>query len=135
MIDHQAALIYTMVLVSASDNNMTDAEMRIIGDNVRDLPAFAGYDHDKLTETLGECAALLGGADGLEETFTRIKAALPARLRETAYALACDVVAADGEASQEELRVLEMIRHRLNIDRLVAAATERGTRARFMTAE
>jgi tellurite resistance protein len=135
MIDHQAALIYTMVLVSASDNNMTDAEMRIIGDNVRDLPAFAGYDHDKLTETLGECAALLGGADGLEETFTRIKAALPARLRETAYALACDVVAADGEASQEELRVLEMIRHRLNIDRLIAAAIERGTRARFMTAE
>ena len=53
MIDHHAALIYTMVLVSASDNNMTDAEMRIIGDNVRDLPAFAGYDHDKLTETLG----------------------------------------------------------------------------------
>jgi tellurite resistance protein len=135
MIDHHAALIYTMVLVSASDNNMTDAEMRIIGDNVRDLPAFAGYDHDKLTETLGECAALLGGADGLEETFTRIKAALPARLRETAYALACDVVAADGEASQEELRVLEMIRHRLAIDRLVAAAIERGTRARFMTAE
>jgi hypothetical protein len=31
--------------------------------------------------------------------------------------------------------VLEMIRHRLAIDRLVAAAIERGTRARFMTAE
>ena len=135
MIDRQAALIYTMVLVSASDRNMSDAEMRIIGDNVRDLPAFAGYDHDKLTQTLGECAALLGGENGLEETFKRIKAALPARLRETAYAMACDVVAADGEASQEELRVLEMIRHRLNIDRLIAAAIERGTRARFMTPE
>ena len=135
MIDHHAALIYTMVLVSASDNNMSDAEMRIIGDNVRDLPAFAGYHHDKLTETLGECAALLGGENGLEETFKRIKTALPARLRETAYAMACDVAAADGEASQEELRVLEMIRHRLNIDRLIAAAIERGARARFMTAE
>jgi tellurite resistance protein len=109
--------------------------MRIIGDNVRDLPAFAGYDHGKLTTTLRECAELLGGKDGIEETFKRIKQALPSRLRETAYALACDVVAADGEASQEELRVLEMIRHRLNIDRLVAAAIERGTRARFMTAE
>ena len=41
MIDHQAALIYTMVLVSAADRNMSDAEMRIIGDNVRDLPVFA----------------------------------------------------------------------------------------------
>src|SRR5258708_27864300 len=108
MIDHQAALIYTMVLVSAADNNMTDAEMRIIGDNVRDLPAFASYDRDKLTRTLGECAALLGKENGLEEAFKTIKAALPAPLRETAYAMACDVVAADGEASQEELRVLEM---------------------------
>jgi tellurite resistance protein len=134
MIDHQAALIYTMVLVSAADRNMSDAELRIIGDNVRDLPAFAGYDHGKLTETLGECAALLDSENGLEEIFTKIKAALPNRLRETAYALACDVVAADGEASQEELRVLEHIRERLKIDRLIATAIERGTRARFMTA-
>jgi tellurite resistance protein len=135
MIDHQAALIYTMVLVSASDSNMSDAEMRIIGDNVRDLPVFAGFDHGRLTKTLGECAELLGSENGIEETFKRIKQALPPRLRETAYAMACDVVAADGEASQEELRVLEMIRHRLNIDRLTAAAIERGTRARFMTVE
>jgi tellurite resistance protein len=134
MIDHQDALIYTMVLVSAADRNMTDAEMRIIGDNVRDLPAFAGYDHDKLTNTLGECAALLGQENGLEEILKRIKEALPTRLRETAYAMACDVVAADGEASQEELRALELIRDRLKIDRLIAAAIERGTRARFMTA-
>ena len=135
MIDHQAALIYTMVLVSAADRNMSDAEMRIIGDNVRDLPVFAGFDHGKLTKTLGECAELLGRENGLEETFKQIKAALPPRLRETAYAMACDVVAADSEASQEELRVLEMIRHRLNIDRLTAAAIGRGTRARFMTVE
>jgi tellurite resistance protein len=135
MIDHQAALIYTMVLVSACDGNMSDAEMRVIGENVRVLPAFAGYDPNNLTETLRECATLLAGDNGLDEAFKRIKAALPARLRETAYALACDVVAADGEASQEELRVLEMIRHRLNVDRLIAAGIERGARARFMTAE
>jgi hypothetical protein len=32
------------------------------------------------------------------------------------------------------LRVLELIRDRLKIDRLIAAAIERGTRARFTTA-
>ncbi|HZS83270.1 MAG TPA: tellurite resistance TerB family protein [Stellaceae bacterium] len=133
MIDHQAALIYTMVLVSAADSNMTDAEMRIIGDNVRDLPVFADYNRDNLTLTLRECAGLLEQENGLEEAFRQIKAALPAKLRETAYAMACDVAAADGEASQEELRVLELLRHRLSIDRLIAAAIERGTRARFMT--
>jgi len=134
MIDHQDALIYTMVLVSASDQNMTDAEMRIIGDNVRDLPAFADYDKERFTKTLAECADLVGKENGLEEALRLIKSSLPAKLRETAYAMACDVAAADGEATQEELRLLEMIRHRLSIDRLVAAAIERGTRARFATA-
>ena len=76
---------------------------------------------------------MLNRENGLEEAFAEIKTALPAHLRETAYAIACDVVAADGEASQEELRVLEMMRHRLNIDRLIAAGIERGARARFQT--
>jgi hypothetical protein len=134
MIDHQAALIYTMVIVSAADGNMSDFELRIIGDNVRDLPVFADYDKSGFTRTLAECAELLSHEKGLEEAFAMIRTALPARLRETAYAMACDVVAADSEASQEELRVLEMIRDRLHIDRLIAAAIERGTRARFMTA-
>jgi tellurite resistance protein len=133
MINHQTALIYTMVLVSAADRNMSDRELRIIGDNVRDLPVFADYDRDQLTRQLDECAKLLSRETGLDETFKQIKAALAPKLRETAYALACDIAAADGEASQEELRVLELIRHHLHIDRLVAAAIERGTRARFMT--
>ncbi|MBV8652421.1 MAG: tellurite resistance TerB family protein [Alphaproteobacteria bacterium] len=134
MIDHHAALIYVMVMVSASDRNMSDAEMRIIGDNVRDLPVFADFDRGKLTQMLDECAHLLAQENGAEEAFRQIKAALPVKLRETAYALACDIVAADGEASQEELQILEHIRHRLQIDRLIAAAIERGTRARFATA-
>jgi hypothetical protein len=80
---------------------------------------------------LQECTRLLGREDGLEEAFDAIKETLPANLRETAYAIACDIAAADGEATQEELRVLEMMRHRLNIDRLIAAGIERGARARF----
>jgi hypothetical protein len=60
-----------------------------------------------------------------------IKAALPARLRETAYAIACDLVAVDGEATQEELQLLELMRERFEIDRLIAVAIERGARARF----
>src|ERR1700751_2292051 len=105
MINHQTALIYTMVLVSAAHRNMSDAELRIIGDNVRDLPVFADYDRDQLTRQLDECAKLLNRDNGLDATFRQSRAALSPRLRETAYALACDVAAADGEASQEELRV------------------------------
>ena len=131
MIDHQSALIYTMVLVSAADRNMTDAELGMIGDIVRHLPVFKGYDVTKLPRTASVCADLVSGDDGLEHTLDVIRKALPEKLRETGYALACDVAAADGNISQEVLRLLELLRHRLKIDRLVAAAIERGARARF----
>jgi hypothetical protein len=74
---------------------------------------------------------LLDADDGLDRAFEVIRGALPPRLRETAYALACDVAAADGEPHQEVIRLLEMLRHRLDLDRLIAAAIERGARARF----
>jgi uncharacterized tellurite resistance protein B-like protein len=133
MIDHHAALIQTMFLVAAADDEMTDAEIHMIGEIVSYLPVFRNYDKDRLEATLAESAELLGRDDGLERGLQSIKEALPQKLRETAYALSCDVVAADGEATQEELRILELLRHRLNIDRLVASAIERGARARFMT--
>jgi hypothetical protein len=120
-----------MVIVSAADSDMPDAELRIIGDIVEDLPVFRDFDRGKLPLVLNDCTDLISRENGLEETLKAIKAGLPAKLRETAYAIACDLVAADGEATQEELRILELIRNRLNLDRLIAAAIERAARARF----
>ena len=131
MLDHHRALIYTMVIVSAADADLADGELQIIGDIIGHLPVFHGFDRERLPQLLDGCANSLGQADGLDATLDLIRAALPTHLRETAYAIACDLVAADGEASQEELRALELIRHRLNVDRLTAAAIERGARARF----
>jgi len=128
----QAALIHTMVLVSASDGNMSDSELAAIGDIVRMLPVFRDFDDEQLSNVARECVATLQNEDGLDLALTNIRDALPDYLRETAYAMACDVVAADGEASQEELRLLEMLRHRIGVDRLTAAAIERGARARHM---
>ena len=64
----------------------------------------------------------------------QIATALPAPLRETAYALAVEVAAADGRPAEVELRMLELIRHTLHVDRLVAAAIERGAQARHRIA-
>ena len=131
MISHHAALIYVMVMVSAADRNMTDAELRMIGEIVNFLPIFADYDPALLPNTTAACAEMLDSDDGLDTMLGLIKASLPPRLRETAYALACDVAAADGDPHQEVRRLLELFRHRLDIDRLVAAAIERAARARF----
>jgi len=134
VVDSQAALIYIMVMVSAADNDMADKELQMIGDIVKHLPVFAGYDEKRLTQDLRACAAMLGRDAGLEEALKTVKGAIPAKLRETAYAIACDVAAAGGEISQETLRLLELLRHRLGLDRLVAVALERGARARFVRA-
>jgi Tellurite resistance protein TerB. len=132
MLSHHAALIYVMVMVSAADRNMTNAEMNTIGEIVRFLPIFKDYDPSLLPNTTMACAELLDSEDGLDRALEVIKGSLPVRLRETAYALACDVAASDGEARQEVLRLLELLRHRLDVERLAAAAIERGARARFV---
>lgn len=131
MLKPQDALIWTMVLVSAADRNMTDKELMTMGDVVQHLPVFRSFKPVEITRAARDCSVVLGTEDGLDKVLDMIRAALPPRLRETAYAFACDVVAADGKASQEELRVLEMMRHQFDIERLVAAAIERGARARF----
>jgi tellurite resistance protein len=133
MRDQHRALIYTMIIVSAADSDMPDAELTIIGDIVGHLPVFRDFDRRELRGALNDCTDLISREDGLEQTLNAIQAALPVKLRETAYAIACDLVAVDGEATQEELRILELIRDRLDIDRLIAAAIERGSRARFQT--
>ena len=76
---------------------------------------------------------LFGQEDGLDALFGLVRDNLPEPLFETAYALACDVAAADGAIAEGELRLLEEIRYELNIDRLHAAAIERGARARHLT--
>lgn len=133
MIDHQTALIYTMVLVSAADRDMTDPELHAIGDIIRHLPVFSDYDQSQLTKTAQDCAALISDPDGLDKALELIGEALPDRLRETAYALACDVAAADEIVNQDELRLLEWLRHGLNVSRLNAAAIEHGVRVRHAT--
>jgi tellurite resistance protein len=133
MLDHHRALIYTMVIVSAADRNLPDSELHAFAEIVGHLPVFHDFDRDDLPGLFNDCTELISGENGLDETLRAIKVGLPPKLRETAYAIACDLVATDGEATQEELRILELLRHRLDIERLTAAAIERGARARFQT--
>ncbi len=132
MISPQDALISAMILTSAVDSEITDNELREIGATVELIPAFRGYDRDRVRTVSASVVDLLQNDDGLETIIGMMKNALPDYLLETAYALACDVAAADGSIALEEMRLLEMLRHGFDIDRLNAAAIERGARARHM---
>ncbi|MEX0370048.1 MAG: tellurite resistance TerB family protein [Tateyamaria sp.] len=129
----QDALVAIMIAVSASDEDIRTAELVKINSAVNNLPVFAGYDLDRLNTMAQLVFDLFEQEEGLDALFGLVRDALPERLFETAYALACDVAAADGTLEETELRLLEEIRYELNIDRLHAAAIERGARARHLT--
>jgi uncharacterized tellurite resistance protein B-like protein len=130
-ISHHAALIYVMVVVSASDGNMSEGELRTIGDIVRTLPVFRDFDHYRLLSVSRECAEILQEPDGLDAVLGLIREALPETLRETAYWLALEVALADAHVRLEEVRIVELLRRNLSIDRLVAAALDRAAEARY----
>jgi len=129
-LDHHTALIYTMVTTSAVDQTMTDAELSRIGEIVSHLPVFANYDADGLVAASQACGELLGGKNGLDRVLELIRAGLPVRLRETAYAVALEIAAADLDVRPEETRFLELLAETLEIDMLTKTAIERGIRAR-----
>lgn len=129
----QEALIYMMVTMSAADRAMTDNELRRIGGIVQRLPVFRGFDIERLVAVAEDCGEILNDDDGLDEVLRVITQSLPARLYDTAYALAVDVAAADLDVGQEELRLLQIVRDHFDLDPLVCAAIERGARARFRT--
>lgn len=131
-ISPQNALIYVMVIMSAADSEMRDQELLAIGEIVRLLPAFQGFDRSTLVEVSRQCAEILSDTNGLDTVMRLVRDTLPERLFETAYALACDVAVADGHLEQEELRLLDLIREGLGLDRLNAVAIERGCRAHYM---
>jgi len=132
-VSHHEALIYAMVTLSAADRTMTDDELMKIGDIVRTLPIFAEFDPNRLVPTAEACGALLQEDDGLDAVLSIIAASLPERLYDTAYALAVEVAAADLHVEQEELRFLQILRDRFDLDKLTVAAIERGARARYRT--
>jgi len=127
------ALIYVMVTMSAVDSTMTDNELLKIGDIVQTLPIFEGYDRETLITTSRAASAILAKEDGLDTLLDIVADALPRKYHDTAYALAVEVAAVDLSVAQEELRFLQMLRDRLNLDKLTIAALERSATARYRT--
>lgn len=131
-ISPENALIYIMVTMSAVDRAMSDNELRDIGTIVRTLPAFREFNEERLIPVAKECAAILQEDGGLDAVFGLVRDALPPHMRETGYALAVEIAAADLSVSAEEIRLMQLLREALDVDKLTAAAIERGARARHM---
>ncbi|MEZ5919805.1 MAG: tellurite resistance TerB family protein [Parvularculaceae bacterium] len=129
----QEAIIYLMVMASASDGSMSERELRSIGRVVRSFPLFSDEDENGLVEMAEACGTLMASDDGLHKVLTAASSALPKHLGETAYAAVVDVITADENLDLTEIRVLELVRNALRVGDEGAAAIEHAARARHMT--
>jgi tellurite resistance protein len=132
-ISPEQALIYVMVTMSGVSGNIQTSELQEIGHIVRHLPAFREFDQARLTTVAQECGEILQETEGLEAVLGLVTEALSPKLRETAYALAVEVAAADLVVGRTELRFLAILRDRLSLDKLVTAALERSAIARYQS--
>lgn len=129
------ALIYAMITTAAVDRHITDPELSRIGSIVKELPAFTGFSGDWLLEEAQACGKLLSKPpNGMDTVLSMVHESLPPELHETCYVLCAEVAASDLEVRAEEVRFLDKLAERLEIDDLVCAALERAARARHMKA-
>ena len=127
------ALIYLMIVTSASDRDMADIELGSIGEVVGTWPVFEDFDKSRLLDVAQDCQAILSAEDGLHQVLELAHKVIPSRLRDTAYAAVFEVAAADLEMRLEEARILQRVREHLEIDALSVAAIEMAAKARIRT--
>jgi tellurite resistance protein len=128
---HHDAMLKLMLVMSAADGRQRDRELKQVADLVSNLPLFVNVTADDLVQAHRGTDALLDDPDGIDRIVAEAASVLSAPMRETAYALAVEVAASDLSATEEELRLLELLRDTLDLDPLVTAAIERSARVRF----
>lgn len=124
------ALIQLMIVAASSDSAMSEKELVRIQALIGRLPVFESFDKARLADVANACADKLDGPGGLDQLLDDVIGVLPAKLQDTAYALAVEITAVDLFLEQEELRFLELLRDKLSLDRLTTAAIEVAARAR-----
>jgi tellurite resistance protein len=127
----EQALVYVMVMMSGVEGRIKSEELAELELLIRTLPVFQRFDRTRLATVVQECGDMLQEKEGLQTVLGLVKDQLPLRLRETAYALAVEVAAADLVVGKEELRFLAILRDALDLDKLATAAIERSAIARY----
>lgn len=127
----EQVLVQLMLTTAAADGPVSDVEIDRIERLIGFLPVFANLSADQMPLMLDQFSALMSDDHGLDALLETAAETLPENLYETAYALAVEIAAADLAVQPEEIRFLELLRDTLRLEKLAAAAIERGARARF----
>jgi len=112
----QEALVEVATIAACIDGALEKGEARALATQILATPGFEDLDGEALGRTV-ELVALRVAAEGLTARVRAIARAIGAdpATREEAFALATLFVLFDGEVSDEEQELLELLQHELHI--------------------
>lgn len=94
-----------MLLVVASDGYLADDEIRLLNATFSRMKLFRSYSDDVMRRMIDNLCNTLR-REGTKVLFDAAIATLPHELYETAFAIATDLVLADGQVTEEEEDIL-----------------------------
>ncbi|MBW4628317.1 MAG: tellurite resistance TerB family protein [Brasilonema octagenarum HA4186-MV1] len=113
------AIAAIALAATASDGNLSDEQARGILSVLSGMKLFRYYSNDEINRMFEKLLNILKW-EGINALFHSAKESLPYDLRETAFAIATDLVLADGVSPQEELEFLNDLSQDLGISGYIA---------------
>lgn len=114
VLDKREALASILLVTVASDGHISDDEARAFNATVNRMELYRTQSGSEFSSMLDKLLGLLK-KHGHPFLLEKASAALPPELGETAFALATDLVFADGHVEEEEKELLETIQRSLAI--------------------
>lgn len=102
------------LIAVAADGYMTDSEAQVISSTLSRMQLFRSYPGDVMRRMIDKLLGILQ-RDGIEVLFNAALATLPNELKDTVFAVATDIVLADGEVTEEEEKLLNDLYRALEI--------------------
>lgn len=114
----EAFAAVTLIAVAA-DGYCTESEVRALSTTLSRMQLFRSYPTDVMRKMIERLQSMLQ-REGIEVLFKVAMATLPDELKETSFAVATDIVLADGEVTQEEEKLLNDLYRALEISEELA---------------
>jgi Tellurite resistance protein TerB len=113
-----------MILVVSSDGHIAEEEVNLLSATFSRMQLFRSYPQDMMNRMITNIYNILR-REGVDVLFGAAIATLPHELYETAFAMATDLVLADGHISKEEEGLLISLCRALDLpEKLVAQVVE-----------
>lgn len=114
------AFMAILVSVIYVDDVISDCEVERLLFSISQLKALKNYSENYLYKTINRLVNIIH-KQGVESLLAAGIKALPHKLRETTFAVATDIILADGQVTNKESEILEHLRKNLEISELRAS--------------